>query len=250
MIVVFSGVMLLGLYSTLTRCVWVSGCAGALLTLVVATPRKTSIGILTAALIVSVLIAATQWENLVAFKRDRELSVQATAESVELRPILATVAWKMFLDRPLFGCGFGHYSDECPAYLADRTTDLSLEKAKDYIQHNVFLSLLTEIGLVGMGLYTLLLWLWTRMAWRLWRQTATPLAMRQVGLLCLVMLVNYLGIGMFQDMTILPMIPTVVFFVAGLARNAAAMATRAADAPPPPSLRAGPTHGTPERAGI
>ena len=104
-----------------------------------------------------------------AFKRDEGLSAREAAESVKLRPILARIAWNMFRDRPMLGCGFGQYKSEHVNYLADRSTDLPLEKGRSYVQHNVFLALLAETGLVGMGLFVLLLALWTRDAWRLWR---------------------------------------------------------------------------------
>ncbi len=99
------------------------------------------------------LVAATQWENLLSFKRDEALAAEKTAESVELRPIMAVVAWHMFLDRPLLGCGYSQYKTEHRNYLSDRSTDLPLERARDYIPHNVVLSLLTETGLVGLGLF-------------------------------------------------------------------------------------------------
>src|SRR4029079_4464899 len=93
------------------------------------------------------------WEHFSAFKRDKDVSVEDMACSARLRLILAALAWQMFLDRPLLGCGFGQYVDEAPNYLSDRTTDLPLEKGRPYIQHNVFLGLLTETGIVGLGLF-------------------------------------------------------------------------------------------------
>ena len=100
------------------------------------------------------------------FKRDKDLDAELTAESAKLRPILATVAWHMFLDRPLLGCGFAQYREVMPEYLADRSTDLPLEKVRPFVQHNVFLALLTETGLIGVGLFVavLLWWTWRRLA--------------------------------------------------------------------------------------
>jgi hypothetical protein len=59
----------------------------------------------------------------------------------------------MFKDRPIFGCGFDQYTREKMPYLADRTSDLPLEKAKPYVQHNAFLGLLVETGFIGAGLF-------------------------------------------------------------------------------------------------
>src|SRR6185312_4052922 len=98
---------------------------------------------------------------------------------------MARVAWNMFIARPLLGCGVAQYPTQAIYYLNDRTTDLPLEKARIFIQHNVFLALLTETGLVGMGLFTLMLCFWTRDAWRLWQNRHAPLWVRQQGLLFL-----------------------------------------------------------------
>ena len=64
---------------------------------------------------------AASWESIWNLKRDVNLDASASADSAELRPILAKVAWNMFLDRPLLGCGFGQYDRERLPYLADRS---------------------------------------------------------------------------------------------------------------------------------
>jgi O-antigen ligase len=145
------------------------------------------------------------------------------------------VAWKMFLDRPLLGCGFGHYRDEFVYYLDDRSTDLPLEKARPYVQHNVFLALLAEIGLIGMGLFIAMLSLWTRDAWRLWRAAEAPLWARQQGLLFLAMLGSYFTNAMFHDLSIIPMVNMFLFFMAGLTSNLSWRAQSAAAARPAPA---------------
>jgi hypothetical protein len=57
---------------------------------------------------------------------------------------------------------------------------------------------------------------WLRAAYRLWRQTEIPLYFRQVGLLFLTLFAAYFGNGMFQDVTIVPMVHMTLFFFAGL----------------------------------
>ena len=80
------------------------------------------------------------WDSVWNLKRDVKLEASASADSAELRPILANVAWNMFRDRPLLGCGFGQYDRQRMPYLADRTGDLPLEKVLPYVQHNAFLA--------------------------------------------------------------------------------------------------------------
>lgn len=206
---------LAGLYSTLTRCVWLGAVAMLSVIAALTLPRSWRTPILGGVMLTGILVAATQWERLLSYKREAGRSEQEAAESVELRPILATVAWKMFLKQPLFGCGFGHYRQRYSDVLDDRDTDLPLDKSRRYVQHNVWLGLLTETGLIGAGLFTLLVGYWLRDAWRLWRSTA-PLWARQFGLMFLATFASYFTNAMFQDLAIVPMINMILFFLAGL----------------------------------
>jgi hypothetical protein len=206
---------LVALYFTLTRSVWM----GAALTLAVivglSLPWNWRLPLLAGGLLAVVVFSATQWDQLLAFKRDKNLDAEKVAESVELRPVLARIAWNMFLDRPLLGCGYGQYTNEHVKYLADRSTALVLEKGRGYIQHNVFLSLLTETGLVGLGLFVAMCILWGIDAWRLWQSNAA-LPYRQMGLLMLAVLGVYFINGMFHDVSVTPMANMTLFFLAGI----------------------------------
>ncbi|HEV3021507.1 MAG TPA: hypothetical protein VGX76_03545, partial [Pirellulales bacterium] len=104
-------------------------------------------------------------------------------------------------------------------YLADRSTDLPLEKARRYVQHNTFLSLLAETGIVGAGLFIALLIVWGRGAWRLWRAPDAPLWVRQQGLLFFALLGGYLPNAMFHDLAIIPMVNMLLFFLAGVTES-------------------------------
>jgi O-antigen ligase len=122
----------------------------------------------------------------------------------------------MFLDRPVFGCGYCQYRSEHLDYVSDRSTDLPLEKGRGFISHNVIFSLLAETGLVGLGLFLLLVTLWGRDAWRLWRLESAPLWMRQQGLLLLAVLGVYFVNGMFHEISVVPMANMTLFFLAGV----------------------------------
>ena len=215
-LLLLASLICLGVYYTLTRCVWLGAGAGLLVYLTLTLPRAWRAPVLIGSLILVTAVGITQWERLLAFKRDRQLSAREVAESVKLRPILAVVAWNMFLDRPLVGCGLGHYQTESVKYLSDRSTALPLETARPYRQHNVFLSLLTETGLIGAGLFLLLLLLWTRDAWLTWRSPLTPPWVRPLAVLFLAMLTNYVASGMFQDISVVTMANMVLFFMAGI----------------------------------
>jgi O-antigen ligase len=203
-------------YCSLTRSVWMGGILTLALAIGLALPWSWRLPLLGGGLLAVVLVAATQWENLLAFKRDKALEAEKTAESVELRPIMAVVAWHMFLDRPLLGCGYSQYKTEHRNYLSDRSTNMPLERTREFIPHNVVLSLLTETGLMGLGLFAAMVFFWTRDAWRLWSNTAAPLWARQQGLLLLIALAAYFINGMFHDVSVQPMMNMTLFFLAGV----------------------------------
>jgi O-antigen ligase len=160
-------------WSTMTRSVWIGAGLSVALVAGALMPRRWRLPVLGGALLAAVLVVGTHWEEVVAFKRDRDLTARETASSVYLRPVLAVVAWNMFLDHPLFGCGFDQYSRTHREYLADRSTPLVLETARGRLPHNVFMAVLAETGLVGLGLFLSLLALWAWDAWKLWRGAAT-----------------------------------------------------------------------------
>ncbi len=205
-----------GIACTMTRSVWMGAGAALAILAAVAIPRSWRLPLLGCTLLFGTAAVCSQWENLVAFKRDRDLDAAAAADSVELRPVLAMVAWKMFLDRPLLGCGFGQYLEVSPDYVSDRSSDLALEKARSYVQHNTLLALLTETGLTGAVLLVVVVSLWSWEAWRLWRMPAGPLWARQAGLLLLVLVANYAINGMFHDVSIISMVNMLLFLLAGI----------------------------------
>jgi len=207
--------LMAGVYSTMTRTAWLGAGLGVFVICGLAMPRQVRLLAVAACVLVAGAVAATQWESLLSFKRDKEQTAADTADSVKLRPILAVVALKMFADRPLTGCGFAHYEEAHSQYLNERPWGLPLEKAEPYIQHNVLLNFLVETGLIGAGLFVIVLALWLRDAWFVWSNREGPTWMRQYALLFLAFFANYFVNGMFHDVTLVPMINMVLYFLAG-----------------------------------
>lgn len=216
---VMSGLFVAGLYATLTRCVWLGAMAMSLVGAALVLPRAWRPLLMALPLVACAIVGTIEWERLLEFKRDERQSGHEAVESARLRPILAVVAWRMFLDRPAFGCGFGHYHDRLPEVLEDRTSDFALDTARPYVQHNVLLGLLTETGLAGVGLFTAMFYCWLSDAWRLWRSRAA-LWQRHVGLLFLATSASYASNAIFQDLAIIPMVNMMLFTLAGLTRSA------------------------------
>ena len=209
-------VFALAFYATMTRTVWMSAGLGLAVIVGPSISWRWRACLLGAAVLIGGVFATANWEQLVAFKRDKNLTARETADSVSLRPIMARVAWLMVLDQPLWGCGFGQYVPEHKNYLADRSTELVLEKSRPYLPHNVLFAVVTETGLVGLGLFLATLTLWGCDAWRLWRSLQAPLWVRQQGLFFLAVLSAYLVTGMFHHVAMIPMSNLLLFFAAGM----------------------------------
>jgi len=221
-----AGLLAAALFCTLTRSVWMGGLLAAAMAVGLALPWSWRAPLLIFGLAAGLLLAAVHWDDLLAFNRDKALAAEKTAESVELRPILATIAWKMFLDRPLLGCGYAQYGTEHENYVSDRSTRLALERGRGYIPHNAALSLLTETGLLGLSLFAAMFFLWGRGAWRLWSDPALPLWARQQGLLTLIVMGAYFINGMFHDVSVVPMANMTLFFLTGITEGLRSLTNR------------------------
>lgn len=209
-------ILLAGAYCTLTRSVWIgaAGCLGiiGLLSLEGHARRL----LIVAALLGGTLVLPVAYQKSKAFKRDKNVSVADMQSSASLRPIFARVAWLMFKDRPVTGVGYGQYLKHNKNYVHDRETPLRLNLAIQYQQHNVWLSLLTETGLIGMLLFTATFVYWIRAGWQLWFAKSAPLVARQVGLAHLCIAFAYFVNGMFHELAIIPMVNMAFFCLSGL----------------------------------
>ena len=94
-------------------------------------------------------------------------TVEAT-ESVHSRQALANISWRMFKDRPITGHGLGHYLRSSRDYFDVSDAPVPLSLARGVSQHSTFLSLLVETGIVGVGLFVLLLATWAGYGLHVW----------------------------------------------------------------------------------
>ncbi|TWU60167.1 O-Antigen ligase [Rubripirellula tenax] len=215
-----AGVLLLGVYATLTRSAWMGGIAAAGLVAMTYSPRWVRVlGLMTIVLLGGASVMGLK-EQLVQMKRDKNLSAADAQKSMALRPLLAIVAWEMFKDKPIAGHGFGHYYSHNDPYHNDRSYDLPLEMARPYNQHNVFLSVVVDTGLVGASLFVAWLLSLAGTAWRLAYEPAKKPEARFIGLILLGTMLAYIANGMFQDVLIIPMVHMFLFFIGGVAVTA------------------------------
>jgi hypothetical protein len=67
-----------------------------------------------------------------------------------------------------------------------------------------------------MGLFAALLCFWTRDAYRAWRSDKISGPARHLALVFLALVANYVVNGMFHDVSLIQMVNTLLFFLAGL----------------------------------
>lgn len=208
-------VALVALFFSLTRSIWL-GTAVALGVLMLlglrGSWRYVVPGTLASVLLV---VALANFDRIIAFDRTDNTAAQ-TEESVKLRGSFAYVSWKMFQDAPLTGCGFGQFPREKLPYLADRSVDLRLELIRPMSHHNTYLSILTELGLVGLALFLATLGLWLYGGWQLYRSpTASPEARTQ-GMLLLAVIGLYCVQCLFHEMSFSVRDHSLLYFTAAL----------------------------------
>ena len=216
MYALISVVMLCGVYATLTRSAWLgAGFAVALVALVYSPRWVRVLGLATVVVLGGITMAGFK-EQLVRMKRDKNLTAADAEKSMALRPLLAVVAWEMFKDHPIIGHGYGHYFEHNAPYHDNRSYGLPLGQARSYAQHNVFLSILVDTGLVGLMMFVAWLAMLGGIGWRLAREASSRTEARWVGMLLLGAMTAYFCNGMFQDVMIIPMVHMFLFFLAGV----------------------------------
>ena len=211
--------MCLGIYSTLTRSVWMGLVFAAAIVVFMPASKSYKGAMMITASLLLMFLAPVLADKVFSFKRDKEVSVADMENSAKLRPMFVTVAKRMFADRPFLGVGFGQYARAKYPYLQDPYSAEPLSMTKGYMQHNIFLAYVTETGLLGLSTLVLMLSLFLRAAWTIWRDTRLSFWQRQFGLLMMAMLANHCVNGMFHDVSIIPMENMFLFFLAALVNN-------------------------------
>jgi O-antigen ligase len=102
-------------------------------------------------LVATVLGVLGNWSNVTTEERGSGgLATKATAQA---RLVLLQASMYMFMDRPLFGVGFNNFQEYAAPYVGRvRSTVLGYRESwigQDVNQHNHFLNILTEVGLMG-----------------------------------------------------------------------------------------------------
>ena len=205
---------LAGIYFSYTRSVWIGIALALVLLAYLALRGRMRVAVLGLAVMSAVLFSLTALDSVVSL--ERETSAAETRDSTTMRASFTYVSWKMFLDRPIWGCGFGHFPRIKLFYLADRSVDLNLSGISDLTHHNTFLSLLTETGVIGFVLYAGLLLSWGRDAWRLRNSITAPRWAAYFADFTLAAMTVYVCQALFHELTYAPLDNSVMFFLGGI----------------------------------
>ncbi len=150
-------------------------------------------------LLVLVMGIFASWDRLSS--TDRAEGGVAEIGPIRSRMILAAQTWRMFSQAPLTGVGFGHFVDKQFETPRDPGS-LTGEPTGVLVQHNLFLNMLAETGLIGFALTILVFWLLFRQSRQLYRKipaTAGGDVSRDFVVLFWVILANILTDAMFRD---------------------------------------------------
>lgn len=224
-------VYLLAIFYSQTRSVWLGSATGLMLVLFLTLEGRLRTAVLGSMIGAGLLVGVAKMDKFLSF--EREGSTANTLHSANLRPAFAFVSWKMVQDRPLFGFGFGHFPEEKMPYLNDRTTRLQLKEIRPYAHHNTYLSILTELGIVGFVLWFGMFFSWFLAAWKLARCDTAPAWARRHG----VLFVGMLGVVLWQmaghELTFTPLDNSLIFLLAGVATTLCAKFVPAASVASP-----------------
>ncbi len=213
------------LYYTYTRSAWGEAVLGLMVILGLTLHGRWRVGVLGSIAACGLLFAVANWDSLLGFKREQ--SADETRKSAHMRGSFAYASWLMFQDRPLWGCGFGHYRQSVLPYLSDRSSEHDLESIRGYVHHNTLLCILVETGLIGMLLFLGILGGWARTAWQMYRSEQSPPWVKTQSVLLLAALVTHFCQLMSRDVTYTGIENMVVFFLAGITMGLAPLAQTA-----------------------
>ena len=150
-------------------------------------------------LLLVTIFVYVSWERLSS--TERAAGGVAQRGPVRSRLILVQQTWNIMSETPLLGVGFGHFVDKQQSMPRD-PGGLAGEPTGVLVQHNLFLNMLAETGLVGFVLIVLVFLLLWRQSYQLYKKIPPDAhgdVSRDFVVLFWLILVNYLTDAMFRD---------------------------------------------------
>ncbi|MCE5327563.1 MAG: O-antigen ligase family protein [Planctomycetaceae bacterium] len=154
---------------------------------------------LASGLVALLLLTGLFWQNLQ--QTDRLKGGVAEVSPIEDRIALLKITWQIAQEHPFTGVGYGRFAEARQSLEQDPT---ARTLPPEMMQHNVFLAILAETGILGLALLVAMLVLMFRESLQLYRKLpadAPGLLSRPLVVLFWVALANYVTISMFNDTT-------------------------------------------------
>jgi O-antigen ligase len=208
--------MLPAIFFTLTRSVWLAMIVCAFMWICLTYHLRSRIAVMMLALVVMVLGGALFWQNI--FSGDRSKGGVTDPFPVYARVGLAKMTWQVFSDHPLFGVGFGHFRDYASKQAQDPSSKY-VRYGSQQMEHNNFLSVLAESGVVGLAIYVTTLIVIFRQSLKLYRSIPpdeSGWVSRDLVILYWILMAEYLIDGMFRETSVDPFNNGLFFAFTGL----------------------------------
>lgn len=223
---------LAAIFFTQTRSVWLATIVGAVIWLLGAGPRRSRVATVIVLVAAMSLTTAVFWTGISS--QQREKGGVADLDPIRARVGLARITYQMFKDHPVVGVGFGHFRDYADRYHSD-PADKYLSLSSQLMEHNNFLSILAESGLVGLVLYLWLLGILFTRSLQLFRRLPDGGRMwlgRDFVILYWILFADFVIDGMFRETSVDPFNNGLFYLISGLMLGAGYLLDRQQSQPP------------------
>jgi len=140
------------IFFTQTRSVWLAWVVCMVLWVILSRKIANKASVLLLLLALFIVVFALFKSNILS--RERPRGGVTDPFPVYARIGLVKITGQIFQDHPILGVGFGHFRDYATKYMQDPSSKY-IRFGSRLIEHNNFLSILAECGLVGLVLYLL-----------------------------------------------------------------------------------------------
>jgi len=216
-VIYFANIMMLpAIFFTQTRSVWLAMIVCGLMWIVIAKGIRSRAGLFFTFLSAGIVIFAIFYADILSRQRTR--GGVTDPYPVYARIGLAKITWNVFKRQPIVGVGFGHFRDYAAHYSQDPTSKY-IRFGSRLMEHNNFLSILAETGIIGLALYLLVLWRIFKHSKRLYYRIppqANGWVSRDVVILFWILLADYLIDAMFRETSVDPFNNGLLFAFTGV----------------------------------
>ncbi len=141
------------IFYTYTRAVWLSFLLAPILVMFLSKKLLLGPRFFVFPIIFLILLTFFNWENIAG--KERQLGGVLQLQEIAARTGLYNATKAIFRDTPFFGVGFGRFGRVLPFYAPEAFPGTAPQLAS---QHNIFFGLLSEVGLIGLTPFVLILY--------------------------------------------------------------------------------------------